>query len=1290
MRQIKLILFSFLLSLFAFNYAFSSHVAGSNISILYSGTPNMYQVTLSLFRDCSGIPAPTAPAISLENDCGFDTIVILPLTVQQEISALDPSNCPDVSTCEGGNLPGMQLYQYQILVRMLPCSTWTVSYSLNARNTSLNLTGGTAYVETIFDNSTGPTNSTPSVAWTPTNGFDPIPYGCAGVDKNYALNVVEPDGDSIAYSFVSAMNGPGSNSTYVAPATATQPIPTISIDPQTGLMTFNAPMAGNYVVTVLIEEFDGNGNLLSSVMHDFLFVVEICANNSPAAPNNIINYNNFTTNAAYDPATNTISMCIGDEFCFEVLFDDPDGDSMNILSNAPEILPGATFTVDHFAPDSARATICWEYQQGYSGSVINIVAKDKVCVPGTATFAINLNIPPPLNVSFDQQICGIQTADLSATGQGPITWSVLSGEAIVIGSNFSCNPCNTPVATPSIPTTYLVEDNSVCGLTDTVFVDVQDNFGGLDVGILTSDTSVCPGFCVDVEAFTTEEQNIPVTAGPWTFGQFNDETVPANSIVDVPTPVAVAQMAPFTTIQPGMIEEVCVDIEHPNVGDLILDLVAPDGAVFTLANQNGGAGNDFLNTCFRMDHPGGLAMPDITTALAPFPGPHLPIGDLSNALIGSPIATTATGAWRLRVHNLGGDDALVDTWSIKFTKDSIFPLPAAFFAWDNQDGMPQPPNDTVSPTVCPNNGGQYILTAFNADFCFVNDTINIIVNPLPDAGVDATGEVCIDDGVVDLITFLGGNPHPVGTWQDANGNPMNQNIDAANISSLAQPFLYIAESVDGCLDSAELNMTVIEVVIDNVTTEMPACFGNSDGEITVFASSATGVNAASLTYSISTGAPTQASNVFTGLPDGSYDVTAIYTKPAGGECTVTQTGVTLVEPDLLQINSITVNGLSPAATNPDITTVNTPLEIKACDYKSLPLSANSQGGNPAATHQYDWYLDNSYVGQGSFFESAINVTGAGYVVLHDDVCPNDTAFFDVEHYDNVFPSFLSDLSEGCIPLEVQFQDNTSEVPGGDNGYQDIRLTFSNGDAIPPISKNGTGSYTFKEAGTYDITIDITSINNYTTGSTRALHECKYDTTYFQYIEAFPLPEVKFIANPAQVTVYEPSTTMQNLSPTGGSFDATTFEWSFTKSADPDVSSERNPEITYPDGIPGRYPVTLKGTSVQGCENRATGEVQIINDVNIFAPNVFTPDGNTFNETWGISINGIDIYEFELTIYNRYGEVVFQSFNPEGRWDGTYGNSGNIVQDGTYPWIVTAKDAIDDNKYEFKGTINVIK
>ena len=1138
MKQAKFFFFSLVLIFLLRNFAFGSHFAGGDISVVYTGTPNMFQVTLSLYRDCSGAPAPLSPAIILDNDCGVSGDIELPsLALVQEVSAIDFANCPSLSTCQGGQLPGMQMYQFQTIIEMTPCDSWTLSFQSGARNSNLNVSSGTFYIETIINTLASPTNTAPTVTWTPSNGFDPIPYGCAGFVKNYALNVAEPDGDSVVYSFSSALGNGGQPVSYIAPATGTAPIPGITINPQTGVMSFNAAQPGNYVITVLIEEYNSAGVLISSVLHDFLYVVEVCTSTSGVvAPINVLTFDNNFTNAIYDSLSNTISMCIGDEFCFDAIFFNASGDSIILESDVANVLPNASFQYYHISKDSAVATVCWEYQPGYSSNEISIIAKDVACTPTTSIYSVNLNIPPNLNVSFDQQICGNQTANLSATGQGPLTWSVISGEPIIIGSNFSCNPCNQPIASPSITTTYLVEDNSNCNLTDSVLVEVADNWGGINVGILTEDTLICPGECVDVEGFATEEQNIPVMAGPWTFGQFADETVQINSVMDVPTPVAVAQMAPFTTIQPNMICEVCVDIEHPSVGDLRLELVAPNGATFMLADQNGGGGADYLNTCFTMTHPNGLPLQSVSNGFAPFPGPHAPIGNMNTALIGAPIATTSTGAWRLRVSNFGNTaPALVDSWSIKFCKDSIYEFPTAFFAWDNQDGMPQPPNDTVQPTVCPQNGGLYVLSAFNIDLCFANDSININLHPLPDAGIDATGEVCIDDGVVDLITFLGGNPHPVGTWQDGNGNPMNQNIDAANISSLAQPFLYIAESVDGCLDSAELNMTVIEVVIDNITTEMPACFGNSDGEITVTASSATGINAGSLTYSISTGGPAQTSNVFTGLPDGTYDVTAIYTIPTGGQCTETQTSIVLVEPGLLQINSITVNGLSPSATHPDITTVNTPLEVKSCDYKTMPLSANSQGGNPAATHQYEWYLDNNFVGQGAVFESVFNPTGPGYVVLSDGVCPNDTAFLFVHHYDNVFPSFSSDLAEGCVELEVQFTDNSTEVPGGDNGYQDIRLTFSNGDAIPPIGKNGTGSYTFKEAGTYDVTIDITSVNNYTTGSTRALHECRYDTTYFNYIEAFPLPLVKFIPAPTQVTVYEPSTMMQNLSPTGGNF-----------------------------------------------------------------------------------------------------------------------------------------------------------
>lgn len=1297
MRQIKFLLLSFFLIAFSSNFVFSSHVAGGNISIVYTGTPNTYLVTLSLFRDCSGIDAPAAPSVFFDNDCGFaQQAVQFPNVLQQEVSAIDTSFCPDVSICEGGTLPGMQLFQYQSIVTLAPCNSWTIWYSLSARNPTSNIGGGNFYTQTVFNSATNSTNTTPSIVWTPTNGFDPIPYGCAGFQKSYALNVHEPDGDSLTFSFTSALQATGAPVTYTAPATAANPIPGITIDPNTGLMNFTAANPGKYVITVLIDEYDSFGNLLSSTMHDFQFVVEICANNSPVAPNAIVNYANFSTNAQYNAAQNSISMCVGDQFCFDVTFSDPDGDSIGLSTNVFDILPGGTFdqTFSSLAGDTVTGQVCWTYQPGYSGSIISITAKELICVPGSSTFSINLNIPPYLNVSKDDSICGIQTANLSATGQGPITWSVISGEPIA-PSNFSCNNCNTPVATPSMTTTYLVEDGSICNLTDIVTVFVADNFGGLGVEIFTDDDSLCPDNCLQVEAITWEVENIPIVAGPWVYNGIATD-VPINSIVDVAVPTAVAQMAPQTTITPGMICEVCVDIDHNHTGDLKLELVAPNGAAFVLSDQNGGAGNDYDNTCFVMDHPQGLALPVVNSpgAYSPFPGPHQPQNNLNNALIGAPIGGTTSGNWRLRVDNNGSHGiATVNTWSIKFCRDSLREFQSSFFAWDNQDGMPL--IDTIDPSVCPQFGGQYILTAYTVDYCFINDTININLYELPDPGNDTTVEVCLETGVIDLFTFLGGTPHNNGTWEDINGNPVNPLINSnAVIDSL--PYLYIAESVNGCLDSSYLIVDIIEVTIDNTVITPTSCNGFNDGEITVFATMAD-------SYSINSPTPTQASNVFTNLFAGTYDITAFYTLPDFNYCAASATNLEVTEPTLLTLTDFTVNYLPG---NISLNATNS-VTIQGCEGKTVPLSANSDlnSGNPAGTHVFDWYMNNNYIGVGKDWTTPTNEEGPGYVVLNDGYCPGDTAFYNIDHYTGITPVLSIPNPEGCPGHEVTFNDLSVVTNENNNTFNSATLHISNGDAVI-LKKLGTKGYILNEAGQYSVIMEINSSNiNSNTGGNqqRALHSCKYEITNYDIVIR-ENPKVDFVATPDKITIYEPTSSMQNISPTGGANDATDWYWNFgthgknQNNLESNESTDKNPSIVYPDAIPGKYLVYLSGSRTYTpaigdsytCTATEKHEVQIVNDVNIFAPNIFTPDGNSYNETWKVHISGIDIYDFELTIYNRYGEIVFQSFDSEAAWNGTYGNNGNIVQDGTYPWVVTAKDAIDDNKYQFKGTITIAK
>ena len=69
-------------------------------------------------------------------------------------------------------------------------------------------------------------------------------------------------------------------------------------------------------------------------------------------------------------------------------------------------------------------------------------------------------------------------------------------------------------------------------------------------------------------------------------------------------------------------------------------------------------------------------------------------------------------------------------------------------------------------------------------------------------------------------------------------------------------------------------------------------------------------------------------------------------------------------------------------------------------------------------------------------------------------------------------------------------------------------------------------------------------------------------------------------------------------------------------------------------------------------------------------------------------SGFDPYDYELLIFNRWGEVIFESRNPWVGWDGTF--KGKTVQDGTYVWKITFKDEYLDDLKSYTGHINLLR
>ena len=91
----------------------------------------------------------------------------------------------------------------------------------------------------------------------------------------------------------------------------------------------------------------------------------------------------------------------------------------------------------------------------------------------------------------------------------------------------------------------------------------------------------------------------------------------------------------------------------------------------------------------------------------------------------------------------------------------------------------------------------------------------------------------------------------------------------------------------------------------------------------------------------------------------------------------------------------------------------------------------------------------------------------------------------------------------------------------------------------------------------------------------------------------------------------------------------------------------------------------------------------------YIPNTFTPDGNQYNQTWRpVFTSGFDPAEFRLTVYNRWGQLVWESYNHTASWDGTYDN--RYVPDGVYTYKVWFGDKESDAHYELTGHVTLLR
>jgi gliding motility-associated-like protein len=254
-----------------------------------------------------------------------------------------------------------------------------------------------------------------------------------------------------------------------------------------------------------------------------------------------------------------------------------------------------------------------------------------------------------------------------------------------------------------------------------------------------------------------------------------------------------------------------------------------------------------------------------------------------------------------------------------------------------------------------------------------------------------------------------------------------------------------------------------------------------------------------------------------------------------------------------------------------------------------------------------------------------------------------------------------------VPGSFIFSNNSnngSEIATTEINFGNGKDTIVNGNA--PVSSD------YSTPGIYTVDVTITSI-----------YGCVYTKTFTNIVEVVENPTASFTMSSNPTSIYETTIQMQDNSSEG----VIAWEW-FAPDANPMTSDDQYPSFSFPEGFVGLYPITLVVTTAGGCVDTIVNFLQVNTDIIFYAPNVFTPDGDQYNQNWKFYVDGIDIYNFDLFIFNRWGEVIWESHDPSATWDGTY--NGKILQDGTYTWKANVKDLNSDERKNFQGSITIIR
>jgi len=119
-------------------------------------------------------------------------------------------------------------------------------------------------------------------------------------------------------------------------------------------------------------------------------------------------------------------------------------------------------------------------------------------------------------------------------------------------------------------------------------------------------------------------------------------------------------------------------------------------------------------------------------------------------------------------------------------------------------------------------------------------------------------------------------------------------------------------------------------------------------------------------------------------------------------------------------------------------------------------------------------------------------------------------------------------------------------------------------------------------------------------------------------------------------------------------------------------------------------ICLVANNLNNCPDTLCKSITIQPALSVYVPNAFTPDNDGLNELFIPILKGYSAKDYQLLIFDRWGEIVFMSRNPKNGWNGSMMGGDYYVPPGVYTYQLVVREEVSLVKSSFKGSVTVIR